>query len=400
MKTSKRTLQLLALFTIGVSLTFTSCKKSDNETTPTTENGSDFAIIGEVSNPAGAYVLTAGTLNSGSVSADGNGVEISGWSRLFKNGFYYNIDNGKFIKYKYERTGLTKVSELTVTGAVLYAYWLNDNTLFISGGTSSAATPITNYTIINVETMTITKQGTLGNQPLGATDKGLYVSGVVLNGSKLYVSYTLYNSGWTATDTAYLASVDYPAMSNLVISKDVRTTYMGSFASVMPGSLTYNNDIYMISNTGDRWGVNAKPAAIMKIKSGETAFDTSYFFDLSAISNGNREYYGLWDLGNGKAITRMGRTDLLLTFTDYFSSDVFEYYVIDFINKTRTKIDIPLDKGTLVSPVWVENGKAYISNSSSTAGHYVYTYDIASGSVTKGLEIKGVDLANWLYRLN
>ena len=119
-----------------------------------------------------------------------------------------------------------------------------------------------------------------------------------------------------------------------------------------------------------------------------------------AVSGGNREYYGLWDLGNGKALTRMGRTDLLKTFEDYTATDVFEYYVLDLVTKTRTKLNLPLDKGVRTSPVWVENGKAYIAVSSSTEGHFVYTYDIASGVITKGLEIKGLDYVNWISRFN
>ncbi len=170
---------------------------------------------------------------------------------------------------------------------------------------------------------------------------------------------------------------------------------------MFPSTALLNGDIYMITNTGDRWGATPnKPSAIYKIKAGENTFDANYFFDLSAISNGNREYYGLWDLGNGKALTRVGRQGLLTTFDDYTSTDVFDYYLIDLVAKTRTKLDLPLSKVVHASTVLVENGIAYIAVASSTAGNYVWSYNISSGVLTKGLEIKGVDNVNWISKFN
>lgn len=400
MKNSNKILRLLSLLAVGAALSFSSCSKDPDDTEAPVTTTDQFAIVGGIENPAASYLLSAGSLTTGSVTAAGNGAEITGWSRLFKNGYYYILNNNKLTKNTFDNKTLTPTAELAVTGNALNAYWLDDATLLIAGGTSTAVNPIMNYTIVNVENMSITKTGSFGQQPLGPTDKALYLSACVLRGSKLYVGYTIFKSTWTSNDTSYLASADYPSMNNVKITKDIRSTYPGSFASIMPSTIKYNNDIYMITNPGDRWGVNPdKPAAIFRLKNGEDAFATDYFWDLSAISDGNREYYGLWDLGNGKGITRVGRKDLLTTFTDYTTKDVFEYYVIDVVNKTRTKLNLPLDRVVLTSPVWVEGGKAYIAISSATEGHFVWTYDIATGSLTKGLEIKGTDNVTWLSRL-
>ncbi|AOM79217.1 DUF4374 domain-containing protein [Pedobacter steynii] len=402
MKTSNKTMRTIALLALGASLSFAACKKSSKTENPvdtTTPDANKFAIVGGLNNPTALYLLTTGDLSTGVVTTVGKGTEISGWSRLLKNGFYYNLANNKFSKSKLENSILTEVAAIPVTGNVMNGYWLNDNTVLFSGGNSTAANAIMNYTIVNTESMTIVKTGSFGKQLLQPTDKSIYTSSCFLKGDKLYVTYAIYNSNWTATDTAYLASAPYPALDQVTITKDTRSTYPGSFAPITPNSVNYNNDVYMISNTGDRWGVNpAKPTGIFRIKNGATAFDSDYFFNLSAISDGNREYYGLWDLGNGKAITRMGRKDLLVEFDDYNNKDVFEYYVIDVVNKTRTKLDLPLDKGVLVSPVLVEDNKAYIAISSSSQGKFVWTYDISSAKLTKGLEIKGVDYISTLSR--
>lgn len=388
---------------IALAVTFSSCKKStdDGGDGGTPQNGNAFAIVGEVTNPSALYFLTAGNLGTGNVTAIGKGAEITGAARLFRKGFYYNISNGTLIKYKYENNLLTSAGQVAVTGSALYSYWINDETLIVWNGTTTAPNNVMSYNIVNVSNMTVTKTGSINLTGLATGDKAIYLSGCILRGSRLYLPYAVYNSGWTSTEVSYLASVDYPAMTNLSITSDTRSAYAGSFSSVIPSTVLLNGDIYMITNTGDRWAVTPnKPSAVYKIKAGENAFDTSYFFDLSAISGGNREFYGFWDLGNGKAITRLGRADLLKTFQDYFATDVFEYYLVDVVAKTKTKLDLPLSKVVHASPVLVESGKAYIAVASSTSGNFVYTYDIASGSLTKGLEIKGVDNVNWLSRFN
>ena len=79
---------------------------------------------------------------------------------------------------------------------------------------------------------------------------------------------------------------------------------------------------------------------------------------------------------------------------------MFDYYVVDVAAKTKTKLELPLSKVVHASTVVVENGKAYIAAALSISGNFVWTYDIASGSLTKGLEIKGVDNVNWISRFN
>jgi hypothetical protein len=384
------------------SMFMMSCSDSDDDNpTVETPDGDEFVLVGSVTDPAASYLLATGNLTTGSASAIGKGAELATASRLFKDGNYYVATGGKLSKYDYENNLLVLEKEIPLTGNSLYSYWIDDKTLIVWNGVASAPSSDLTYSIVNVDAMTITKTGSISLTGLASADKAIYMSSCVLRGGKLYVAYAVYNSGWTSKSSSYLAAIDYPAMTNVSISTDTRSAYAGSFSSVIPSTAIVNNDIYMITNTGDRWAVTPdKPSAIYKIKNGENVFATDYFFDLSAISDGNREFYGMWDLGNGKAITRMGKKELLLTFEDYLNTDVFEYYVLDLVNKTKTKLALHLDKIVHSSPVFVENGKAYIAISSGTEGHFVWTYDIASGSLTKGLEVKGVDNVNWISRFD
>ncbi|MBF4464349.1 hypothetical protein [Flavobacterium sp. LC2016-12] len=393
-------LKFLSLLSFAL-LSLTSCSNDDKKESDETTTGEEFVFAGGVENPSAAYMLTSGTLATGSVTANGSGAEITGNGRLFKNGFYYNLANGKLSKYKFEKNILTLSKEITLAGNSLWSYWLNDNTLIVWNGSTSAPSADLIYNVVNTDDLSVTKSGTLTVTGLQATDKAIYLSGCVINNGKLYLPYTVYHSGWTSTSVAYLASVDYPSMSNLQIDTDTRSGALGTFSTLMGGTIKYNNDLYIITDCGERWGSIAdKPSAIFKVSNGATEINSDYFFDLSAISSGNKEFYGLYDLGNGKGITRLGRKDLLLTFDDYSGTDVFEYYVVDVVAKTKTKLDLPLSQYTSSSPVFVENGKAYILVSSKTNGKFVYTYDINSGSLTKGIEVKGLDYVNWISRLN
>lgn len=397
MNTKLKFLGLLSMALIG----FSSCSNDDKKETDETTTGEEFVFAGGVNNPSADYMLTSGTLNSGFVSANGNGAEITGNGRLFKNGFYYKIASGKLSKFKFEKNLLTLSKEITLAGNALWSYWLNDNTLIVWNGTASAPSTDLTYNIVNTDDLSIAKSGTLTLTGLQATDKAIYLSGSTLNNGKLYLPYVVYHSGWTSTSVAYLASVDYPSMTNLKIDTDSRSGALGTFSTLMGGTIKYNNDLYIITDCGDRWGsVADKPSAIFKVSNGASEINADYFFDLSAISDGNKEFYGLYDLGNGKGITRLGKKDVLLTFDDYNGSDVFEYYVVDVAAKTKTKLNLPLSQYVSSSPVLVENGKAYILVSTKANGNFVYTYDINSGSLSKGIEVKGLDYVNWISRLN
>jgi len=72
--------------------------------------------------------------------------------------------------------------------------------------------------------------------------------------------------------------------------------------------------------------------------------------------------------------------------------------MLDLTAKTRTKLDLPLNKVVHASPVDVEDGKAYIAVASSGSGNFVWTYEISTGKLTKGMEIKGVDNVDWISR--
>lgn len=394
-------LKFISLLSLAL-ITFTSCSNDDTKETDETTTGEEFIFAGGVNNPSAAYMLTSGTLTSGFVSANGNGAEVpsNSNSRLFKNGFFYNLANGKLSKYKYENDLLTLAKEITLSGTSLNSFWLSDNTLIVWTMPAAPSADFI-YNIVNTDDLSVTKTGTLTFTGLQSTDKAIYLSGCVINNGKLYLPYSVYHSGWTITSVAYLASVDYPAMTNLKIDTDTRSGGLGTFSNLFGGTIKYNNDLYVITDCGDRWGsIDDKPSAIFKVSNGSTEINADYFFDLSAISDGNKEFYGLWDIGNGKGITRLGRKDVLLTFQDYNNTDVFEYYVVDVAKKTKTKLNLPLSKYTSASPVIVEDGKAYILVSSNANGHFVYTYDISSGSLTKGIEIKGLDYVNWISRFN
>src|SRR5262249_3944651 len=158
--------------------------------------------------------------------------------------------------------------------------------------------------------------------------------------------------------------------------KDARSA--GGGASVNPYAVVESNgEIYLMSAPGDYYGSSAKPTLVLRVKNGEEKFDTSYIFNVSALVN-NNDPVTFTGIGNGKAITKNVRQDLVNSFNDYYGGFIYEYYVIDYINKTMTKINVPLHNG-MHTNVIIENGKAYFVVNSQNDDIYIYCYDPATG---------------------
>ena len=72
--------------------------------------------------------------------------------------------------------------------------------------------------------------------------------------------------------------------------------------------------------------------------------------------------------------------------------------IIDLANQTVTDVaNVPLHAKRYSSPVFVENGKVYVSIETATDA-YVYQVDIASATGTKGAKIIGKTIKGF-YKL-
>lgn len=76
--------------------------------------------------------------------------------------------------------------------------------------------------------------------------------------------------------------------------------------------------------------------------------------------------------------------------------------MIDLVANTITKLNIPLSKSmTTAANFLVDNTKVYFPvNTVDVDGNFnIYNYDGATGTLTKGLQVKNIDQVQFLSRV-
>jgi hypothetical protein len=372
-----------------------SCKDDKGTEVDPGSDSENYLVLGKVGTGTTAQhiMLETSSLSEGKVTALGQGVDVTekGLVRgtIEKDGFFYKINAaaGKFGKYRVSNGALEVVQEVPFTAVSRenWHQWMDDNTLLMCGDGGDAKH--FDYAIVNTKDMAVIKSGDL---PIPAPQEVMYMGAFRVRENKLYVYYSHYNeTDWSADDTSRLAVMDYPALTNVMVKKDTRTTAPGMGYELTPGDLiTENGDIYAISGPGPwaawRQGV---PTGIHRIKAGQDDFDPDYFFNTTEASGGLNQQ-GLWYLGNGKALTRQAG--------EWYWPEGFDWYVLDLHSQSMTKLDIPRSLQSWYGNILFKEGKVYIS---ADKDYHIYIYDIASGTVTKGAQIEGVNEIPAIYDL-
>lgn len=396
---NKNVLMGLGLFL----LSFGACKKDSKPSTTTTDpTEKTYSFLVTAGTPSASYIVQTGSLTEGSVTTAGNGVETDYGTFTSRGGYYYAYDYNASTLVKFTATNQKKtvvkeipLSQIGWAGYSSFFAWKDDKTLVLF---SSAGSLQFEYAALNVETMTITASGNI-NIPAAVDPDYYWGNNVVFVGDKLYISFCKTIGATDLPDgKTYLASMDYPNMTNVTITTDTRSYYPSPYNLNAPGTFNYNGTAYFL-NANTVWsGSNTNsPTGIFRVNNSGTAFDSSYFYELT--DNSKEEAMGIFSLGNGKAIVKILDKSLLKAYTDYSAANAASYYVVDLASKTKTRINIPASRsGAYTSNVLVEDGKAYIVTNAGD-GYYVYVYDIATAGVTKGLKLDGVNGVDRIERI-
>ncbi|WP_442587372.1 hypothetical protein ACSBL2_15115 [Pedobacter sp. AW31-3R] len=354
------------------------------------------------------FLVETHTLDSGILIPEKAGAEIIGDSldrdMIVKDGFYYAKDseNPFFSKYRIQEKKLIKVARISANDFFLVNYfWTAADTVLLTGlnkGDFSQA----KYKLVNTAEMVVIDSGTMDIPKPSGKYSSISLGFAELHKNKLFVGYTyqqqLSSFNYTTSDTTYLAEMQFPQMKTLKTEKDTRSTYPGGMNTVQPYAFEdEQRNFYFISCPGIALGNRPDlPTGIFRIKAGEEVLDQSYFFNVS--SQIHNHAYGIWYLGQQKALVRTERKDLFKGLGDHYSAAHFEFYVIDLSGKVIQKLALPLDKGTRRACVIVEGQKAYIATNSDTAGNYIWIYGINDGTLKKGLQLGGK--TNFIMRLD
>lgn len=375
-------------------LAATALSCSDDDSNNNSDEGPYSALlcVGAWPNTA-YYIANFKSLTEGEISLVGNGAELTGkvyaQDVIQRNGFYYhaNAGTGKLGKYHVDNGALVTDVEIVLTSVDWSATsWVDDNTLAIFGTKDDEV----RYAIVNVSTMEITKEGTLGVTALPEGFAQYMVSFAEYRANKFFVGFTMI-SGWEnypvmeTYGSTLVSVVSYPAMTVDATLEDERSSTPGGPNVYAPTVFTdENNDIYFITDPVYAYDMES-PSVVYRIKSGETTFDSEYFYNLSEDTEGGMGA-AFWYIGDGKAIVRTRVAGESIDAEHSFS--LINVHDGSFIKK----LDLPADLGErMVQAVIVENGKAYIAVNGAEHD-YIWEYDPATDELTEGAEfVGGVD---------
>ncbi|SDL82350.1 DUF4374 domain-containing protein [Pedobacter antarcticus] len=384
---------LLCLLVIGL---FGSCKPPGNGNQPSDKHYSLY-ILGK---DGVDYMLETNSLDKGTLKPEDDGIKLYGSVMdrdiIVHQGFYYHLNRKKPIFEKYKKQGKTLKTIASIPLEDFYIEnfkWIDDQTLLLTGLSNKQALKV-RYMLLNTAEMRVISAGFIPVEVPGSIYSAISVGIVEPKDKEVLIGYTFHRqtsaSSYTTSDTTYMAVYTFPEMKLRKLTKDTRSTYPGGMNTIQPYSFyDEKKDYYLMTCPGIALGNRTElPTAIMRIKAGDTVLDPDYFFNISDSPIKNHAY-GIWYLGNGKAIIRSERKDLFKGLNDHYSTPHFEFYILDLAKKTTTKLDLPLDKGTRKQCVIVQDDIAYIAVNSPKEGNYVWIYNIKDGSLKRGLQMSG-----------
>jgi hypothetical protein len=217
---------------------------------------------------------------------------------------------------------------------------------------------------------------------------------------KLFVAYYMKSSENFNTPDANQARVavfSYPELAFEKIITDDRTSSIGRYYSYNALEIDEKGDIYTFSPSSLACGyapVPAKNSGILRIKSGMTVFDTSYFIDFETLSGGYK-INDLFYVGNGKAVVKVLKEDetdesyLWGSYAPVSENPLIEVGVVDLYNKTfEILADVPKSGGGWNSASLIFEEKLYLGLSSSSYAT-IYEINTRTNSAKKGATIAG-----------
>ncbi|GGH12832.1 hypothetical protein GCM10007352_19870 [Mucilaginibacter phyllosphaerae] len=356
------------------------------------------AVTPAASTGVADYLLTAGSLETGSISTAGNGIEQDGTYR------YYVTTNNKFFSLLYGQGNpgavtaydvkdgkLNKLTNFQTETVQAFAPVKDDLLLFkISRSTE---TPLSNWYKVNTNSLLITSEGTTNTLQLSGNGEMAHFSWIKQIGDKVYAPYFTIIDRTFATnypDEASIAVFNYADMKLEKVIKDTRTSFIGRYFT--DGlALTENNDVYAFSaSVAAKGGVltSTKPSAITRIKSGTTEFDQSYFFNFEDVSGGMNITNWMY-LGNNNFIVNATTKAEKGAYTIGKTIGI-----VNVVNKTFQKVTGMPATADMVSLTFSnytpKDGKTgYIGVNLKDGTSYVYKIDAATQTATQGLKVEG-----------
>jgi hypothetical protein len=393
-------------FLIFIAITFiiTGCEKNNSPTGTAANYILSLRTVG-ADDESSDYLLTAGDIMNGEVSAQGKGVELVGWNYIGKFGdryFTFGYDLNECIGYEIVD------NELVEKGKFVFERFdvmnaIDNNSFMAIGAPWGGGSYNCQIQVVDIENIAISKKVLhpiyeTYDPDSAALKLNVWPTASFVDGDQFYVSfYPLNGETWETpnTDTAYVSVFSYPGFEYIKTMKDARTGPIGYYGNQPSILKDENGDHYTLSSGAFSAGFTqvTKGSAILKIAAGSGEFDQNYFFDVE--STGYRATSAVY-VSNGLAVANVISKTIDETAAQKSQWGLFDESmpllntaVIDLYNQTITLVnDVPLHGGQYQTPFLVEDGKVYQSVNNGTEA-YVYAIDPVNATATKGAKLIG-----------
>ncbi len=353
MNTKKLTLATLSLL---AAFSFMSCDNSDDDTNnngDTTIIENPFVVSMAIQGSEGNftyYTVPFEDVMEGTLSATGQGIEQPGYYDFTQidNTIYSigGLDDVNVVGINKDEDGsLYTIGDVSFESSLSDMVAADENTLVAV--TVSSSSDVVTFRTFDTNTLTVT--GTVTSPVANLTDvSGPSYSGMRITEDHVFLSYYISDPSTYATaytDEAQVAVYSYPEFEFQEVITDDRVGPIGGF-NVKSGLIKdENGNIYAVSHSNPANGYSqfTQPSGILKINSGETAFDEDYFFDIEEITGGYNTAH-LKYIGNGLAFAEINTASR--DEQGAWSDSPLQSAIIDLYNQTVHMISgVPTHNG-------------------------------------------------------
>ncbi|MFC7524210.1 DUF4374 domain-containing protein [Parapedobacter sp. GCM10030251] len=377
-----------------------SCSKDDRK--PDNPGNFIIAVTPAASTGVADYLLTASSLDTGSISTAGQGVEQDGTYR------YYVTHNNKFFSMLYGQGNpgavttynivdgkLNKLSNFQTETVQAFAP-VNDDLLLMKIS-RNITNPFASWYRINTNTLQIESEGKVNTAAPSGNGELAHFSWIRQVGNKVFAPYFSIKACCGASfetaypDSAWIAVYSYPQMQLEKVIKDNRTSFIGRYFVDGLGEVE-NGDVYAFSASvavTDGKISSTKPSAVVKIPAGTTEFDQSYFFNVEELSGG----YNITDW------LYVGRNKFVVLVTSKAEKGQYaagkRLGIINVVDKSFKLVTGMPDVDDINSVTSMSNYAAgdgrhgYVGVNLKSGVGYIYKIDSDNASATQGLRVNG-----------
>jgi len=393
-----RTKNLLALFILA-AVTF-SCSSDDNAAP--VENPADVSyVLAFQTADYDTYIWqfeSTDELLNGTINMVGKGIEqpASAGVPVANTFFALSGEDEGSVGYFMNSTGALETSKHVFTGDT-YAYGTTDDDKLILINSPWDASSTQNELIIyDPATSSIT------NRKFDdfAVPNGhfLWPTSVNVSGNRIFVSTFERDAAWNLYNVNAVVKVyEYPSLTYVKTITDTRTTAIGQYYTNTGMVQTESGDIYAFSSNSRTCGytASASHSGILRIKKGQSEFDTAYFLDVETSSLKGK-VVSAYPVGGEKVLINYIPSDIDAeqgnwSFLNY-GTFKFKCAIVDLSTKEITQVtglpDHAGDNYFGFGSAFTENGKTYKSFVTNDEAR-VYQIDVNTGVAAKGALISG-----------